>query len=49
MMLTIASTFSPSTSFRVCSIVFGGVKLSSSDISSTLRPLMPPLSFSILK
>ena len=34
---------------RVCSTVFGGVNASSSEISLTLRPLIPPSSLSFWK
>ena len=46
---TSASTPSSSTSFRVCSIAFGGLKALSSEIRLILRPLMPPASLIIWK
>ena len=46
---TSASTPSSSTSFRVCSIAFGGLKALSSEIGLILRPLMPPASLIIWK
>jgi hypothetical protein len=44
---TSASTSSPSTSFRVCSSAFDGLKALSSEIKFTFLLLMPPFSFNI--
>ncbi len=44
-----ASTPRSSTSLRLASTALGGEKPLSSETSSTLRPLMPPCAFNILK
>jgi hypothetical protein len=45
----IASTWSSSTSLRVCSTVLGGLKPSSSEIMTILRPFTPPWSLIMAK